>query len=92
MKEILELVEEAEAEVSKRKSKKRCTTEASSPGLEDEEEEGIEGNPRSVLPRLSSIAQTLLVVFAECGGVEDTSVRGSHEFMGQMGGIMENQP
>jgi hypothetical protein len=44
MKEILKLVEEAEAEVSKRKSKKRCTTEASSPGLEDEEEEGIEGN------------------------------------------------
>jgi hypothetical protein len=43
-KEILELVKEAEAEVSKRKSRKRCTTRTSTPRLEDEEEEGIEEN------------------------------------------------
>ncbi|KAM0708863.1 hypothetical protein Q7P35_002899 [Cladosporium inversicolor] len=41
-KEILELVEEAEAEVSKGKSKKRRTTRAITPEIEDEEEEGIE--------------------------------------------------
>ena len=41
-KEILELVEEAEAEASKGKSKRRRTTRATTPVIEDEEEEGIE--------------------------------------------------
>ena len=41
-KEILELVEEAEAEASKGKLKKRRTTRATTPEIEDEEEEGIE--------------------------------------------------
>jgi hypothetical protein len=41
-KEILELVEEAEAEVLKGKSKKRRITRAITPGIEDKEEEGIE--------------------------------------------------
>jgi hypothetical protein len=41
-KEILELVEEAEAEASKEKSKKRRTIRATTPEIEDKEEEGIE--------------------------------------------------
>ena len=41
-KEILELVEEAEAEASKRMSKKRRTTRATTPEFEDEREEGID--------------------------------------------------
>jgi hypothetical protein len=41
-KEILELVEEAEAEVSKGKSKRRRTTRTTTSIIEDEEEEGIE--------------------------------------------------
>ena len=41
-KEILELVEEAEAEVSKGKSRKRRTIRAITPEIEDEEEEDIE--------------------------------------------------
>jgi hypothetical protein len=41
-KEILELVEEAEAEASKGKSKKRRTTRAITPEIEDEEEEYID--------------------------------------------------
>jgi hypothetical protein len=41
-KEILELVEEAEAEASKGKSKKRRTTRAITPEIEDEEEECID--------------------------------------------------
>jgi hypothetical protein len=41
-KEILELVEEAEVEVSKGKSKKRGITRAITPKIEDEGEEGIE--------------------------------------------------
>jgi hypothetical protein len=40
--EILELVEKAEAEASKGKSKKRRTTKAIIPEIEEEEEEGIE--------------------------------------------------
>jgi hypothetical protein len=43
-KEILELVEEAEAEVSKGKSKKRRTTKAIIPEIEEEEEEDIDEN------------------------------------------------
>jgi hypothetical protein len=43
-KEILELVEEAEAEVLKRKSKKRRTTKAITLKIEDEEEEDIENS------------------------------------------------
>jgi hypothetical protein len=43
-KEILELVEEAEAEASKGKSKKGRTTKAITLEIEDEEEEGIEEN------------------------------------------------
>jgi hypothetical protein len=42
IKEILELVEEAEAEVLKGKSKKRQIIRAITPKIEDEEEEGIE--------------------------------------------------
>jgi hypothetical protein len=41
-KEILELVKEAEAEVSKGKSKRRRTMRTTTPIIEDEEEEGIE--------------------------------------------------
>jgi hypothetical protein len=41
-KEILELIEEAEAEASKRKSKKRRTTSSTTPEIRDEEEEGID--------------------------------------------------
>jgi hypothetical protein len=41
-KEILELVEEAEVEASKRKTKKRRTTKAITPEIEEEEEEDIE--------------------------------------------------
>jgi hypothetical protein len=41
-KEILELVEEAENEVLKRKTKKRQTTKAITPKIEEEEEEHIE--------------------------------------------------
>jgi hypothetical protein len=41
-KEILELVDEAEAEVSKGKTKKRRMTRAIAPEIEDEEEEDIE--------------------------------------------------
>jgi hypothetical protein len=41
-KEILELVEEAEAEASKRKSKKKRIMRATTPEIEDEEEEDIE--------------------------------------------------
>lgn len=40
-KEILELVEEAEVEVSKGKSKRRRMTRAITPVIEDKEEEGI---------------------------------------------------
>jgi hypothetical protein len=40
-KEVLELVEEAEAEVSKKKSKKRQTTKAIIPETNEEEEEDI---------------------------------------------------
>ncbi|GAB7336931.1 hypothetical protein MBLNU13_g01772t1 [Cladosporium sp. NU13] len=43
-KEILELVEEAEAEASKGKSRKRQTTRAITPEIEDEEDEGIENS------------------------------------------------
>jgi len=43
-KEVLELVEEAEAEVSKGKSNQRRTTKAIIPEIEEEEEEGIEEN------------------------------------------------
>jgi hypothetical protein len=43
-KEILELIEEAEVEASKGKSKKRRITKAITPRIEDEEEEGIEEN------------------------------------------------
>jgi hypothetical protein len=43
-KEILELVEEAEVEASKGKSKKRRTTKATTLEIGDEEEEDIEGN------------------------------------------------
>jgi hypothetical protein len=43
-KEILELVEEAEAEASKKKLRKRRTTRAITPEIEDEEEEGIENS------------------------------------------------
>jgi hypothetical protein len=42
--EILEIVEKAEAEVSKRKIKKRRTAKAITPEIEEEEEEGIESN------------------------------------------------
>jgi hypothetical protein len=41
-KEILELVEEAEAEASKGKSKKRRTTRAPTPEIGGEEEEGVD--------------------------------------------------
>ena len=41
-KEILELVEEAEVEASKGKSKRRRTVRATTPIIEDEEEESIE--------------------------------------------------
>jgi hypothetical protein len=41
-KEILELVEEAEAEVSKGKLRKKRSTRVTTPEIEDEEEEGIE--------------------------------------------------
>jgi hypothetical protein len=41
-KEVLELVEEAEAEASKGKSKKKRTTKAITPEIEEEEEEDIE--------------------------------------------------
>lgn len=41
-KEILELVEEVEAEALKGKSKKRRMTRAKTPEIEEEEEEGIE--------------------------------------------------
>jgi len=41
--EILELVEEAEAETSKRKLKKKRTTRATTPKIESEEEEDTEG-------------------------------------------------
>jgi hypothetical protein len=40
--EILELVEEAEAEASERKLKKKRTTKATTPEIESEEEEDIE--------------------------------------------------
>jgi hypothetical protein len=40
-KEILEVVEEAEKEVSKRKTKKRRTIKAITPEIEEEEEEHI---------------------------------------------------
>jgi hypothetical protein len=43
-KEILELVEEAEVEASKGKSKKRRITRAMTPEIEDEEEEDIENS------------------------------------------------
>jgi hypothetical protein len=43
-REILELVEEAEVEASKGKSKKRRITKAITPEIEDEEEEGIENS------------------------------------------------
>jgi hypothetical protein len=43
-KEILELVEEAEAEALKGKSKKRRTTRATTPKLEDKDEEDIENS------------------------------------------------
>ena len=43
-KEILELVEEAEAEATKGKSKKRRTIKAITPEIEDEEEESIENS------------------------------------------------
>jgi hypothetical protein len=43
-KEILELVEEAEIEASKRKSKKKRIVESTTPGIEEEEEEDIESN------------------------------------------------
>jgi hypothetical protein len=43
-KEILELVEEAEVEVSKGKSKKRRIIRAITPKIEEEEEEGIENS------------------------------------------------
>jgi hypothetical protein len=43
-KEILELVEEAEAEALKGKSKKRRTTRATTPELEDKDEEDIENS------------------------------------------------
>jgi hypothetical protein len=43
-KEILDLVEEAEVEASKGKSKKRRTTRAMTPRIGDEEEEGIENS------------------------------------------------
>jgi hypothetical protein len=42
IQEILELVEEAEAEVSKKKIRKRRTTKAITPEIEEEEEEDIE--------------------------------------------------
>jgi hypothetical protein len=42
--EILELVEEAEAETSKRKLKKKRTTRATTPEIESEQEEDIEEN------------------------------------------------
>jgi len=38
---MLELIKEAEAEVSKRKSKKRRTIRATTPEIEDKGEEGI---------------------------------------------------
>jgi hypothetical protein len=41
-KEILDLVEKAEAEASKGKSKRRRITEATNPELEDEEDRGSE--------------------------------------------------
>jgi hypothetical protein len=41
-REILELVEEAEAEASKGKSKKRRTTRAITLEIEDDEKEGID--------------------------------------------------
>jgi hypothetical protein len=44
MKEILELIEKAEVEVSKGKVKKRRITRATTPKDEDEEEEDIENN------------------------------------------------
>jgi hypothetical protein len=40
--EILELIEEAEVEASKGKTKKRLTTKVITPEIEEEEEEGIE--------------------------------------------------
>jgi hypothetical protein len=43
-KEILELVEEVEAEASKRKSKKRRTIRATTPEIEEEEEEDTENS------------------------------------------------
>jgi hypothetical protein len=42
--EMLEVVENAEAEASKGKAKKRRTTRATTPEIEDEEEEDIEEN------------------------------------------------
>jgi hypothetical protein len=42
MKEILKVVEKAEVEVSKGKSRKRRTTKVITPEIEEEEEEGIE--------------------------------------------------
>jgi len=42
MKEILELVKEVEVEASKGKSKRRQMTRATTPIIEDKEEEGIE--------------------------------------------------
>ena len=42
IKEILELVKEVEVEASKGKSKRRQTTRAMTPIIEDKEEEGIE--------------------------------------------------
>jgi hypothetical protein len=44
MKEILELIEKAEVEVSKGKVKKRRITRATTPKDKDEEEEDIENN------------------------------------------------
>jgi hypothetical protein len=41
IKEILELIEEAEAEVSKGKFRKKRLTRVTTPKIEDEEEEGI---------------------------------------------------
>ena len=43
-KEILEIVEEAEVEASKRKTKKRRMAKATTPEIEEEEEEGIENS------------------------------------------------
>ena len=43
-KEILEIVEKAEAEASKGKAKKRRAIRATTPEIESEEEEGIESN------------------------------------------------